>query len=65
MGAMCGSLIAAITAFLVQNGRIFGVSENLNWALWLFPSIVGAPLIFFWVSNYKKQFKVGKYANEQ
>jgi uncharacterized membrane protein len=65
MGSMSGSLIAAITAFLVQNGRIFGVSENLNWALWILPSIVGTPLIFYWVNKYRKQFKVGKYANAQ
>jgi hypothetical protein len=62
MGSMCGSLIAAFTAFLVQNGRIFNVPESFGWALWLLPAIVGSPLIFYWVNKYKKQFKLGKYS---
>jgi len=62
LGSMSGSLIAAFTAFLVQNGRIFGVSEDLGWTLWILPTIVGSPFIFYWVNHYRKLFKVGKYA---
>ncbi len=56
MNAMCGSLIAAITAFLVQNGRIFGLSDDLAWLPWVLPVLVGAPLINFWSRKYRKQF---------
>lgn len=57
MGAMSGSLIAAITAFLVQNGEIFGVSSELGWILWVFPAIVGVPFIAYWERKYKRQFR--------
>ena len=44
MNSMCGALIASITAFLVQNGEIFGVPNQMNWLLWVFPAAIGSPL---------------------
>lgn len=57
MSSMSGSLIAAITAFLVQNGRIFGLPSELGWALWVLPAIVGVPIVSYWARKYRNQFK--------
>jgi len=57
MNSMSGSLIASITAFLVQNGRIFNLPSELGWVLWVLPAIVGAPIISYWARKYRAQFK--------
>ena len=62
MNSMGGSLIASITAFLVQNGRIFDLPNNLAWLPWILPAMIGSPLIAFWARKYRQKFGVGKYA---
>lgn len=57
MSSMSGSLIAAITASLVQNGRIFGLPSELGWMLWVLPAFVGFPIVSYWTRKYKAQFK--------
>lgn len=57
MNSMSGSLIASITAFLVQNGRIFNLPSDLGWILWILPAFVGLPLISYWARKYRKQFQ--------
>lgn len=57
MSSMSGSLIAAITAFLVQNGRIFGLPSEFGWALWVLPAIVGVPFVTYSARKYRKQFQ--------
>ncbi len=63
MNNMNGSLIACITAFLVQNGRIFDLPSSLGWLLWVLPAMAGAPLTAYWARKYRKQFKMGRYAS--
>lgn len=58
MNSMCGALIASITAFLVQNGEIFGIADRMNWMLWVLPAGIGSPLIAFWARKYRRQFNV-------
>lgn len=57
MNSMSGSLIASITAFLVQNGRIFNLPSEMGWIPWVLPAIVGFPLISYWTRKYRKQFQ--------
>ncbi len=57
LDAMSGSLIASITAFLVQNGRLFALSSDYGWVFWLLPTIVGIPIITYWNIKYRKQFR--------
>ncbi|OEK06937.1 hypothetical protein [Roseivirga misakiensis] len=57
MNAMAGSLIASITAFLVQNGEIFKIPSEMSWVLWVLPALVGSPIISYWSRKYKAQFK--------
>jgi hypothetical protein len=34
------------------------------WLQWLWPTIMGAPLIFIWVRYYKKKFTRGRRARD-
>ena len=53
MGGMIGSYIAAMTAFSSVNlGQFFGNA----WWVWLWPTMIGVPVIFFWTAKYKKKF---------
>lgn len=57
MSSMSGSLIAATTAFLVQNGAIFNLSNELGWILWVLPTFIGFPIVKYWAVKYRTQFK--------
>ncbi|MEQ8363852.1 MAG: hypothetical protein RH948_13355 [Cyclobacteriaceae bacterium] len=50
IGNMTGGFIASVTAFSTQV-MVFmpGVIQ------WLWPSIIGVPLIFFWISSYRRK----------
>ncbi len=53
MQGMIGSYIAALTAFSAVNlTRWFGAA----WWVWLWPTIVGVPVIAIWTAYYKKRF---------
>lgn len=52
MSGMIASYIAAVSAFSVNNLRFLPVVVR-----WLWPTIIGAPLIFLWVRFYKKKFR--------
>ncbi|MBO3698830.1 hypothetical protein [Roseivirga sp. E12] len=56
MNSMSGSLIASVTAFLVQNGEIFNFPNSYSWALWVLPTFVGFPIVSYWARKYKAQF---------
>ena len=61
MNSMCGALIASITAFAVQNGEMFRLPNQMMWLPWVLPSIIGLPLISYWMRKYRMKFKVGKF----
>ncbi|MFZ1807692.1 MAG: hypothetical protein WAU36_10740 [Cyclobacteriaceae bacterium] len=50
IGNMTGGFIASVTAFSTQV-MVFmpGVIQ------WLWPSVIGVPLIFFWISSYRRK----------
>jgi hypothetical protein len=51
MAGMLASYIAAVSAFSVVN---FDFLPTV--ARWLWPSVVGTPLIFLWIAYYKRKF---------
>lgn len=52
IGGMLGSYIGALTAFLVNNGRLVPLP---NVMLWLGPTIIFVPLIFFEIARHKRK----------
>jgi hypothetical protein len=54
MNGMLASYIAAVTAFSAVN---FNFLPTL--IQWLWPSVIGAPLIAIWITKYKKKFAKG------
>ncbi len=55
MGSMMGSCIAATTAFLVVNASRVG-SDTFGLAVWLAPTVIGAPAILAWTVYYRRRF---------
>lgn len=53
IGRMLGSYIATFTAFLVVNAQFF--SSPL--IAWLGPTVIGTPLIFYWIRRYRKKLE--------
>jgi hypothetical protein len=52
---MLGSYIATVSAFSAVNFQFLPVVVR-----WLWPSIVGVPGIFLWMSYYKAKFSRGR-----
>lgn len=52
IGGMVGGFIATVTAFSSQV-MVF----MPTWLQWSWPSILGIPLISYWISMYKKKYK--------
>ena len=57
MSGMLGSYIATVTAFSVVN---FGFLPTA--ARWLWPTVIGTPLIALWVTYYRLRFRRTKGA---
>jgi hypothetical protein len=51
MGGMLGSYIAAVSAFSVVNFGFLPIAVR-----WLWPTIVGTPLIALWIAYYRGRF---------
>ncbi|MCU1309154.1 MAG: putative rane protein [Candidatus Angelobacter sp.] len=56
MGSMITSYIAAVTAFSAVNLPRF-LPSTPRIAIWLWPTIIGAPAIAIWTRYYKNKFK--------
>ncbi|MFT6882150.1 MAG: putative membrane protein [Marinoscillum sp.] len=59
ISAMGGSYIAAITAFAVQNNRIF-LPDGYGWLAWLMPAILFSPLLSLMKRRFEGRFKKAK-----
>jgi hypothetical protein len=57
MANMIGSYIAAVTAFSVVNFSFLPITVR-----WLWPTIIGTPLIALWITYYKLRFNRPKSA---
>jgi len=57
MTSMIASYIAVVTAFSVVNFSFLPLT-----AKWLWPTILGTPAIFIWVTYYKTRFNRRKAA---
>ncbi|MDP9267730.1 MAG: hypothetical protein M3P27_05310 [Acidobacteriota bacterium] len=56
MGGMLGSYIAAVSAFSAVNLKFLPPTIR-----WLWPSLIGVPVIFIWIAYYQRKFN-GKQA---
>ena len=54
IGRMVGGFIAAVTAF---STNVLTFLPGL--AQWLWPTLIGTPLIFYWISTYRKKLDKG------
>jgi uncharacterized membrane protein len=54
MTGMLGSYVAALSAFSVVNFTFLPTT-----ARWLWPTLVGTPLIVLWIAYYKRRFRRG------
>lgn len=60
MTGFLGGYIATVSAFsAVTMDMISPV-----WLRWLWPTLLGSPLIFFWIRHYKRRFSKGRRAKE-
>lgn len=55
MRGMLGGYLAALTAFLVQNGEMIPAIGQ-SWIIWVAPGVVGGIGIGRWTKYYKKKF---------
>jgi uncharacterized membrane protein len=58
MSGFLSGYIATVSAFSVVNMEFI----KPVWLQWLWPTLVGSPLIFLWVRHYKEKFGKGKRA---
>lgn len=56
MSNMGGSYIAAVTAFLVQNGTRF-LPMEIAWVFWILPMVIGVPAFIYWEAHYRRKFQ--------
>lgn len=59
MGGMVGGYIATVSAFSAVNFNFLPTIIQ-----WLWPTIIGVPLLISWVNFYKRKFKAGRKAEE-
>lgn len=55
MDRMLGSYIALLSALMVQQVGP-RLPDSIAWIAWVAPTIVGAPLIAFWIMHYRRKF---------
>lgn len=60
MTGFLGGYIATVSAFSAVNMEFI----KPVWLQWLWPTLVGSPLIFLWVRHYKQKFGRGKRARD-
>ncbi len=59
VGGMIGGYIATVSAFSAVNFNFLPTIIQ-----WLWPTIIGVPLLTAWINFYKRKFKAGKKAAE-
>lgn len=60
MTGFLGGYIATVSAFSAVN---LGMLEPF-WLRWLWPTLIGAPLIAFWVRRYRQRFASGRRSRD-
>jgi uncharacterized membrane protein len=59
IGGMIGGYIATVSAFSAVNFNFLPTIIQ-----WLWPTIIGVPLLLMWINFYKRKFKAGKKISE-
>jgi hypothetical protein len=62
MVGMVASYIAALSAFSAVNLNFEWLPSSIQW---LWPTIIGAPLLRMWANHYRNKFKRGKKIKEE
>jgi hypothetical protein len=62
MIGMVASYIAALSAFSAVN---FNFDWLPTWIQWLWPTIIGSPLLSIWVRSYRKKFNSGRRIKDE
>jgi fluoride ion exporter CrcB/FEX len=60
MTGFLGGYIATVSAFSAVNLHMI----QPTWLQWLWPTIIGSPLIAYWISYYRKGFAKGKRVSD-
>jgi fluoride ion exporter CrcB/FEX len=60
MTGFLGGYIATVSAFSAVNLHMI----QPTWLQWLWPTIIGSPLIAYWISHYRKGFAKGKRVSD-
>jgi fluoride ion exporter CrcB/FEX len=60
MTGFLGGYIATVSAFSAVNLHLI----QPVWLQWLWPTIIGSPLIAYWIGHYRRQFAKGKRVSE-
>ena len=60
MTGFLGGYIATVSAFSAVNLHMI----QPTWLQWLWPTIIGSPLIAYWISYYRKGFAKGKLVSD-
>ena len=60
MTGFLGGYIATVSAFSAVNLTMI----QPEWLQWLWPTIIGSPLIAYWIRYYRKGFAKGKRVND-
>lgn len=60
MAGFLGGYIATVSAFSAVN---LGMIKPM-WLQWLWPTVLGAPLIFVWTAYYRKKFTAGRRSRD-
>lgn len=60
MTGFLGGYIATVSAFSAVTLDMI----SPIWLRWLWPTILGSPLIFFWIRHYRRRFGKGRRAKE-
>lgn len=62
MTGMVASYIAAMSAFSAVNLNFDWLPTSIQW---LWPTIIGTPLLSYWVQSYRKKFAKGRKIKEE
>ncbi|MBK6836984.1 MAG: hypothetical protein IPG90_00845 [Bacteroidetes bacterium] len=62
MGGMIGAYIAAVSAFSAVNLNFVWLPTTIQW---LWPTVIGVPLMMMWIRSYRKKFSKGRSIKQE
>ncbi|MBL0258759.1 MAG: hypothetical protein IPQ03_15045 [Bacteroidetes bacterium] len=59
---MIGAYIAAVSAFSAVNLNFVWLPTTIQW---LWPTLIGVPLMMMWIRSYRKKFSKGRTIKQE